>query len=88
MHNESGVAHAEIERRLRELKQELATGEAQLASLDKKRRETSDTMLRIVGAISVLEEMLLASAGSEANNGKSEASVEAHRVSAAPAGQR
>jgi chromosome segregation ATPase len=62
MQTESNVTMSDLERRLQELRQELSTGETQLAALDKKRRETGETMLRIAGAIQVLEELLQAPA--------------------------
>lgn len=50
-----------IEQKLQELREEYAKGEQQLVQLDQRRRELQETMLRISGAIQVLEE--LASAG-------------------------
>jgi hypothetical protein len=47
----------DIRLRLESLKEELAKGEQQLASLDARWRDTRDRMLRISGAIQVLEEM-------------------------------
>jgi hypothetical protein len=43
--------------RLAELRDELAEGGRQLAALDQRRAELRDTMLRIAGAIQVLEEL-------------------------------
>jgi prefoldin subunit 5 len=43
--------------RLAELRAELAKGREQLARLDAQRAELRDTMLRISGAIQVLEEL-------------------------------
>ena len=43
--------------RLEELKNELIKGRERLASLDRERQELRDTMLRISGAIQVLEEL-------------------------------
>ena len=48
----------DIRHRLESLKQELGKGEQMLADLDARRRETRDQMLRISGAIQVLEEIL------------------------------
>ena len=48
----------DIRRRLESLKEEVAKGEQILADLDVRRRETRDQMLRITGAIQVLEELL------------------------------
>jgi hypothetical protein len=49
---------ASLASRLQELRQELAKGEAQLANLDHQRNLTRDTLLRISGAIQVLQELL------------------------------
>jgi prefoldin subunit 5 len=46
-----------VERRLAELKNELEKGQAELAKLEQRRLELQSTMLRISGAIQVLEEM-------------------------------
>lgn len=46
-----------IEQKLQELRYEYAKGQQQLAQLDKRRHEVHDTMLRISGAIQVLEEL-------------------------------
>ncbi|HXH90989.1 MAG TPA: hypothetical protein VNN25_05375 [Thermoanaerobaculia bacterium] len=46
-----------FEQRIEELQKELAKGEQQLASLDRERALTRDTILRIQGAIQVLEEL-------------------------------
>lgn len=45
-------------RRLQELKDNYQAGQAQLQRLDAQRNELQQTMLRISGAIQVLEEML------------------------------
>jgi len=47
-----------MEKRLEELRSELAKGQRQLQVLDHQRQEVRDTMLRISGAIRVLEELL------------------------------
>ena len=44
--------------RLEELKQELAKGQKRLEMMDHERQEIRDTLLRISGAIQVLEELL------------------------------
>ena len=43
--------------RLQELRQEYEKGQQQLALLDQRRQELRDTLLRIAGAIQVLEEL-------------------------------
>ncbi|MGP8175892.1 MAG: hypothetical protein ACLP7O_15290 [Terracidiphilus sp.] len=43
--------------RLSQLRAELEKGQQRLLALDRERQETRDTMLRISGAIRVLEEM-------------------------------
>lgn len=49
---------AQIEKRLSALKTEYQNGEKLLGDLDVRRSELRDTMLRITGAIQVLEEAL------------------------------
>ena len=44
--------------RLRELKSEFEQGQAALADLDKQRQELRDGLLRLAGAIQVLEEFV------------------------------
>jgi prefoldin subunit 5 len=43
--------------RLHQLKKELQKGEQEMARLDQQRQQLRDTMLRIAGAIQVLEEL-------------------------------
>jgi hypothetical protein len=47
-----------IRERLAELREEYRKGGGELEALDRRRREVSDTLLRITGAIQVLEELL------------------------------
>ena len=47
-----------MEKRLQKLRREFKTGEAQLEELDRRRAQLRDTLLRISGAIQVLEELL------------------------------
>ena len=47
-----------LEKRLQELRSEFKAGEAQLEELDRRRAQLRDTLLRISGAIQVLEELL------------------------------
>jgi hypothetical protein len=47
-----------MEKRLEELRAELAKGQRHLEALDHQRHEVRDTILRISGAIRVLEELL------------------------------
>jgi uncharacterized coiled-coil protein SlyX len=47
-----------MEKRLEELKSELAAGEKLLAELQTKQASVQQTMLRIAGAIQVLQELL------------------------------
>ena len=49
---------ARLAARLQELRGEYARGEAQLAELDQRRTALRDTLLRISGAMQVLQEML------------------------------
>lgn len=46
-----------IDGRLAELREQYAIGQQQLMALDQRRAEVRDTMLRIAGAIKVLEEL-------------------------------
>jgi len=48
----------QLEKRLAELKSEFESGQKMLADLQTKRSELEATLLRISGAIQVLEEML------------------------------
>lgn len=54
-----------MEKRLEELKGELAAGEKLLGELQAKQATVQQTMLRIAGAIQVLEEMLGYGEGAE-----------------------
>jgi prefoldin subunit 5 len=49
-----------LEKRLQDLHYEFKQGEAQLAELDRQRAQLRDTLLRISGAIQVLEELQMA----------------------------
>jgi prefoldin subunit 5 len=60
-----------IEARLAELREEFETGQHMLADLDDKREKLRESMLRIAGAIQVLEEM----AGEGGGSGKEERDV-------------
>lgn len=56
----------QINQRLAALRQEYATGEKMLADLRNKQRELEGTLMRIAGAIQVLEELLAESESSDA----------------------
>lgn len=47
-----------MEQRLQELRNEFRRGQQQMALLDERRRELQETLLRISGAIQVLEELI------------------------------
>ena len=47
--------------RLQELREDYASGENQLAQLDRRRVQLQDSLLRAAGAIQMLEEMIAAS---------------------------
>ena len=47
-----------MQQRLRELRAELDKGRQRMQELEREQREVRDTMLRISGAIQVLEELL------------------------------
>ena len=48
----------QLEQRLNELKEEFAKGQKVLAELEAKEKTTKNTLIRISGAIQVLEELL------------------------------
>ncbi len=50
--------HEQLEKRLAELKAEFEAGQKMLAELETKRQTLETTLLRISGAIQVIEEML------------------------------
>jgi hypothetical protein len=52
------IAEETLRRRLRELRSELNLGEAELQALVRRQQELRDTVLRISGAIRVIEELL------------------------------
>ncbi|MEA2236355.1 MAG: hypothetical protein QOC81_1079 [Thermoanaerobaculia bacterium] len=54
-----------FQQRLNELRTELAKGEQQIERLDRERAAVRDTVLRIQGAIQVLEELAAAEAQPE-----------------------
>lgn len=54
-----------IDRRLKELKAEYETGQRMLAELVEKETQLRNTMMRIAGAMQVLEELLKGEAGTE-----------------------
>lgn len=55
-----------LEERLQELRSELESGRKLLEEMETKKANLQSTLLRISGAIQVLEEMLAADDGSEA----------------------
>jgi hypothetical protein len=57
------VGQESMEHKLRELRTELDKGQRHLELLDRQRQEVRDTLLRITGAIQVLEELLEAPSG-------------------------
>ena len=48
----------QIEARLHDLREQYAAGQAAMTEIDRKQEELRATLLRIVGAIQVLEELL------------------------------
>jgi hypothetical protein len=58
--------HQQLTERLAQLKAEYAAGQKLLADLEAKQAELRQTMLRISGAIQVLEELLEAEPAAEA----------------------
>jgi hypothetical protein len=68
----------QMAQRLEELKHEYEAGQKMLADLEQKKMNLEQTMLRISGAIQVLEEMLAAdpsAAGAQAPTGEARAAV-------------
>ncbi len=55
----------QLENRIAELKSEFEAGQKMIAEMDSKRKELEATMLRISGAIQVLEELLQADQNKE-----------------------
>ena len=64
----------ELERRLTELRSEFEAGRRLEADLQERLRDVSQTLLRVSGAIQVLEELLSADAGR--NGAPADATVE------------
>lgn len=56
----------QLQARLEELKGEFGTGQARMRELESQEAQLRQTMLRISGAIQVLEEMLSSETGGEA----------------------
>ncbi len=71
----------QIEQRLKELKTEFESGQKMLADLEAKQANLRDTLLRISGAIQVLEELLTETQPKEENNAHS---LEKQQVSLQP----
>jgi hypothetical protein len=65
-----------VQARLEELKKEFETGQAELQKLDAQRVSLQETMLRISGAIQVLEELLAGQDGTVPGEGGSAAPTE------------
>lgn len=58
----------QLEKRLEELKEEFENGQKMLSDLDRRKSSLKETLLRIAGAIQVLEEELKKSVNSEQDN--------------------
>jgi hypothetical protein len=74
-----------MQARLKVLKQEFKTGETELAKLEKQREYLRETLLRIGGAIQVLEELLEEAPSVEQRNGAT--SPSGTQPTSAPAGE-
>jgi predicted nuclease with TOPRIM domain len=61
--------HERIQTRLEELRKEFETGQAELDKLKKQRTYLRETLLRISGALQVLEELLAKEQSMEQPNG-------------------
>jgi prefoldin subunit 5 len=66
-----------MEQKLRDLRERFEAGEQQLMMLDQKRAELRDSLLRLSGAIEVLEQMV-------ASNGHQEASTLEEAIGVGP----
>lgn len=60
----------QLQMRLEVLKKELETGQAELEKLEKQRAYLHETVLRISGAVQVLEELLAEGQGAEQDGGR------------------
>lgn len=56
---------SQLENRLQDLRQEFEKGQKRLADLNAEATELKETLLRISGAIQVIEEFLASESGSE-----------------------
>jgi prefoldin subunit 5 len=59
--------HEQLQKRLAELKQEYRAGQLQMSELETQQTRLRETMLRISGAIQVLEEVLKSGESSPAS---------------------
>ena len=70
----------QLEQRLQQLKTEFQAGQSMLAELEQKRANLEQTMLRISGAVQVLEELLTAEKaatnGEESTSGAAKANAQ------------
>lgn len=69
----------QLKQRLNDLKEEYTSGQKMLADLDARQAELRQTLLRISGAIQVLEELL-----AEDNENRANGVVEPAELAAAP----
>ena len=66
---EEGIVRDQMQARLEVLKQEFEAGETELEKVEKQRAYLRETLLRIGGAIQVLEELLAGGPSVEQRNG-------------------
>src|SRR5215212_6235983 len=66
---EEGIMREQMQARLKVLKQEFEAGETELEKVEKQRAYLHETLLRIGGAIQVLEELLAGEPSVEPPNG-------------------
>jgi len=66
---EEGIMHEQMQARLEVLKQEFEAGETELEKVENQRAYLHETLLRIGGAIQVLEELLAGGPLVEQRNG-------------------
>lgn len=68
---------AQLEKRLQELRSEFDAGQKMLADLEARQVQLRETMLRISGAIQVVEELLAAEPAQGGQQGAGESETEA-----------
>ncbi|MFB2772433.1 hypothetical protein ACE1AT_24585 [Pelatocladus sp. BLCC-F211] len=70
----------QLEKRLAELKAEFASGQKVMADLEAKQANLRDTLLRISGAIQILEEEISKASKEEDNSQQAKDSLNFHNI--------